>query len=107
MAMNAFKDLRPFTIVINKSDDAMFLSLALMNYITGDIDLTNDALKLMISHARLVGVETAVEGFFRQATEEEVSYPEFLKPVLIVMFNHMFENKDRIYELVKNAKEKE
>lgn len=99
LGLAAFEDLPPFTIVVNKPDDAMFLGIALMNQVTGDSNLTNEAMKHMLSHAKLVGVEASVTEFFSQADESGISYPEFLKPVLIMMFDHMFKNKTRIKDL--------
>lgn len=107
LAMDAFQGLQPFTITITKADDAMFLSLAVLTQMTGDPELTNEAMKLIVNHAKLVGVDKAVDHFFEQANAGEISYPDFLKPVLKIMFTHIFENKEKIRELVEKAKEKE
>lgn len=107
LAMDAFKGLQPFTITINKPGDAMWLSMAMMNQMTGNKNLTDEALKLIIRHAKLVGAEAAVQEFFDQADEADISYPDFLKPVLLIMFTHMFENKEKIRKMVKKNKEKE
>jgi hypothetical protein len=107
LAMDAFQGLQPFTITINRADDAMFLSLTLLGEMTGDKDLTNEAMKLIINHARFVGVDKAVDHFFEQAESENISYPDFLKPVLKIMVFHIFEHKERIGKLIDKAKEKE
>lgn len=107
LAMDAFDGLQPFTITITKAEDAMFLSLALLTEMTGDKDLTQHTMKLMVNHAKLAGVDNAVDHFFEQAKSENISYPDFLNPVMKIMLSHIFKNRERIGELVKKAKEKE
>jgi hypothetical protein len=100
LAMAVFKDLNPFTITVTNGADAMYLSLALLNQMTGDVEQTHSAMRLIVQHAKLTGVETAINHFFNQANECDIAYPEFIKPILTLMINHMFDNKEAIHELV-------
>lgn len=107
LALKVFEGLKPFTITVNNGADAMYLSLALLNQMTGDVERTNTAMRMLVAHAKLVGVEEAVRHFFDKAKECDLAHPEFIKPIIILMLNHMFENKDKIKELVENEKEDE
>lgn len=101
IAQQAFAGIKPFTITINNGDDAMFLALALMVEMCGDRTIANLAMRTCIHRAKEVGIEPAVNEMFDMAKQAELEYPEFLKPVLNLMITHMFDNKDRIAELIK------
>lgn len=105
LALKVFEGLKPFTITVNNGADAMYLSLALLNNMTGNPELTNGALRLLIQHSKLIGVDVAIAEFFKEADERNITYPEFIKPILTLMINHMFDNKEKIRELVENEKE--
>lgn len=107
VAHQAFAGIKPFTITINNGDDAMFLALALMVEMCGDRAIANLSMITVINRAKVIGIEKAVNEMFDAASGSDLEYPEFLRPVLILMVQHMFDNKDRIKALLKNADDKE
>lgn len=106
-ALKVFEGLKPFTITVNNGADAMYLSMALINSMTGSPEMSNSAMRMLIEHSKLKGINEAVAHFFEQADECEIDYPEFIKPIMILMITHILENKDKIKELVENEKDKE
>lgn len=107
LALKVFEGLKPFTITVNNGADAMYLSMALMNSMTGNQEVTNEAMKMMIRHARADGVQAAIDLYFNMADKAGMNFPEFIKPIMTLMVTHMFENKDKIKELIDKEEEDE
>lgn len=92
-AVKIFEDIKPFTITVNNGMDAMFLSAALMTEMTGSQEVGKLAMKTVAAHCGTMGVEEAVKEMLAAAFESGMEYPEFLQPLLILMFSHMVERK--------------
>lgn len=107
LAVDVFKDIKPFTITVNDGTDAMFLSMALMRQITGSNKLADEALKLIATHAGIEGAEKAADSFFAQARKANLDFPAFVQPVLVLMFSHIIENKDKIKAMIKKQEDNE
>jgi hypothetical protein len=107
LAMDVFKDLKPFTITINSGEDAMFLSMALMRQIAGSKELADESLHLMAKQSSMLGAEEAISVFCQQANEAGLKFPAFIKPLLTLMFSHIMENREKILDLLNQMKEKD
>lgn len=104
-AIKIFEDIKPFTITVNNGMDAMFLSAALMTEMTGSQEVGKLAMKTVAAHCGTMGVDEAVKEMLAAAFESGLDYPEFLQPLLILMFNHMVENKIKVGETLRKEKE--
>lgn len=92
-AIKIFEDIKPFTITVNNGMDAMFLSAALMTEMTGSQEVGKLAMQTVAADCGTMGVEEAVKKMLATALESGLEYPEFLEPILILMFRHMVERK--------------
>lgn len=104
-AIKIFENIKPFTITINNGMDAMFLSAALMTEMTGSQEVGKLAMQTVAAQCGTMGVEEAVKEMLATALESGLDYPEFLQPLLILMFNHMVENKIKTDGLLRKEKE--
>lgn len=105
-SMACFEGLRPFTLIIKDGSDAMYLSLALLKEMVGNDALANEALKGLAGNSMLLGAEKAVTEFCDIANRAGLDFPDFVKPVLIHMFDHLVTNKVKIHKLVEEHKKK-
>lgn len=106
LVRRVFRDLPPFSITIREPGDAMFLSSACLLLITGGN--TEDARTLLLNlgqYAMATSVEEAVTFTFDKANECGHKIPTFVRPMMKLMLQHMFDKKEEIMEEIKNKKE--
>lgn len=84
-----FKDLPPFTIVVNDGYDAAFISSAMLGWFAGDEELGHRSLETMCVAALSLGVEQGVSLFFDEAAKQGHRFPKCMKPIFIHMVGHV------------------
>lgn len=92
-----FSDLPPFQITIRKHTDAMFLSSACLCWITGG--KTDEGRKLLLNighYAMQTSVEEAVNFTFDKGEELGHHIPGFVRPLMKLMLQHMFDKKEQL-----------
>lgn len=97
-AAKLFEDLKPFTITVSNGFDASFLSCALLEYMVGSHELAQEALITMVKDSAADNANDVVNDFFVAAEINKIQYPKFMKPILIMMIDH-------IVQKAKNEKE--